>query len=580
MIDMLLEEEFNILKSLKIKEDINHYDIRVVNILIKKKFVRQNVDGDYIITDKGLAELNKYKVDNAIIMAAGMSSRFVPLSYERPKGLLVVKGEKLIERQIKQLKDAGINDITIVVGYLKEQFFYLEEKFDVRIVVNDDYYRYNNTSSLIRVLDKINNTYICSSDNYFTENVFEEYVYKSYYAAVFSDKYTDEYCLNFDENNIITSVDIGDANKWYMLGHAYFDKAFSAKFKEILKEEYKKLRTREELWENLYIRYVKELPLHIKKYSSGIIYEFDSLKELQDFDIDYLTNTNSEIIKNICSVLKCQVSEIKEIDVLKTGMTNMSFVFSVNNIKYVYRHPGIGTEEYIDRMNEAKSIKYAKELGLDKTCIFMDENVGWKISYFIDGAHTPDLKNWGEVSKCINLIKKLHDADIQVDYKFDVWQSIENFISKIRDNGFDNFDGFYDLYKEVKEIYQYVEKDTYHKCLCHCDCFEPNFLITDKSINLIDWEYSGYDDPGVDLGTFICCSDYNYDEAIEILKLYFGRNPTVEEERHFIGYICIMSYYWYLWAIYQECNGKNVDEYLHLWFNCIKYYRKKINRRY
>ena len=104
---------------------------------------------------------------NAIIMAAGMSSRFAPLSYEKPKGLLKVKGEVLIERQIRQLQEAGITDITVVVGYMKEQFFYLEDKYGVQIVVNEDYYRYNNTSTLIRALDKIDETYICSSDNYF-----------------------------------------------------------------------------------------------------------------------------------------------------------------------------------------------------------------------------------------------------------------------------------------------------------------------------------------------------------------------------------------------------------------------------
>ena len=83
---------------------------------------------------------------NAVIMAAGMSTRFAPLSYEKPKGLWKVKGEILIEREIRQLKEAGITDITVVVGYKKEQFFYLEEKFGVEIVVNEDYYRYNNSS--------------------------------------------------------------------------------------------------------------------------------------------------------------------------------------------------------------------------------------------------------------------------------------------------------------------------------------------------------------------------------------------------------------------------------------------------
>lgn len=68
-----------------------------------------------------------YKVDNAIIMAAGTSSRFVPLSYELPKALITVKGEVLIERQIRQLKEAGINEIVVVTGYKKELLYYLRK---------------------------------------------------------------------------------------------------------------------------------------------------------------------------------------------------------------------------------------------------------------------------------------------------------------------------------------------------------------------------------------------------------------------------------------------------------------------
>ena len=62
---------------------------------------------------------------NAIILAAGKSSRFAPFTYEKPKGLFRVKGEILVERQIEQLLQAGISDIYVVVGYMKEKFFYL-----------------------------------------------------------------------------------------------------------------------------------------------------------------------------------------------------------------------------------------------------------------------------------------------------------------------------------------------------------------------------------------------------------------------------------------------------------------------
>ena len=89
-----------------------------------------------------------YKVDNAIIMAAGTSSRFAPLSYEMPKALIEVKGEILIERQIRQLQQAGIRQIIVVVGYKKEQFEYLNNKFGVVIVENEEYLSRNNNGSI------------------------------------------------------------------------------------------------------------------------------------------------------------------------------------------------------------------------------------------------------------------------------------------------------------------------------------------------------------------------------------------------------------------------------------------------
>ena len=238
-----------------------------VNKTLKELKNNEFIDENLKITDKGLSALEPYKVDNAIIMAAGMSSRFAPLCYETPKGLLNVKGEKLIEREILQLKEAGIEDITLVVGYMKEKMFYLAEKFGVDIVVNEDYYRFNNTSSLILVTEKLKNTYICSSDNYFPKNPFEKYVYRAYYSAVYQYGETDEYYAEFDKKGRITGVTIGGKDDWIMLGHVFFDREFSDKFVKLLKAEYHEQIVRENLWETFYMRHIKELDnMYIRKY--------------------------------------------------------------------------------------------------------------------------------------------------------------------------------------------------------------------------------------------------------------------------------------------------------------------------
>jgi len=294
------------------------------------------------ITPRGMKELEPYKVENAIIMAAGLSSRFVPISYEKPKGLLTVHGEVLIERQIEMLREAGIEDIVVVVGYKKELFFYLEEKYGVEIVVNPDYAKRNNNSTLMRVREKLGNTYICTSDLYLTSSPFKQYMWKACYFAEYAEGKTDEWCLEIGGSGRIKGVSIGGESSWYMCDLAYFDRAFSERFCEILEAEYDEPQTAAKLWEEIFSDHIGELDMEVRKLESGTIHEFDSLDEMKDFDPLFLENVDVDIFNHIESVLGCDRSEIRDVYPLKQGLTNLSCHFTVDSGEYVYRHPGVG----------------------------------------------------------------------------------------------------------------------------------------------------------------------------------------------------------------------------------------------
>ena len=274
---------------------------------------------------------------NAIIMAAGTSSRFVPLSAELPKGLVEVKGEVLIERQIRQLQEAGVADIVVVVGYKAEKFDYLKGKYGVEIVLNEDFARYNNTSSLIRVIDKLDNTFVCSSDNYFPENVFVNEVSESYYSALYANGKTDEYCLIIDEDDSITNVHIGGSNSWYMIGHVFFSHEFSEVFRRIMIEEYNNEDTKHSYWEDVYIRNISRLPLmKINRYKEGEILEFDSLDELRIFDKSYCEDTRSSVVKQISKHLGVMQSEIYALKNIKHQGDYLLFQFMAGENMYLY----------------------------------------------------------------------------------------------------------------------------------------------------------------------------------------------------------------------------------------------------
>ena len=111
-------------------------------------------------------------VKNAIILAAGYGMRMVPLSVEQPKALIKIQDEVLIERMIRQLHEANVFDIKIVVGFMKESFEYLIDKYDVELIVNKDYENTNTMYSLYLAKNYIKNTYILSSDVWLKENIF------------------------------------------------------------------------------------------------------------------------------------------------------------------------------------------------------------------------------------------------------------------------------------------------------------------------------------------------------------------------------------------------------------------------
>lgn len=544
--------------------------LNVIEIFNAKGFI--DIAG---LTELGMAALAPYKVKNAVIMAAGMSSRFVPLSLEKPKGLLVVKNEVLIERQIEQLKEAGIDEIIIVLGYKKEAFFYLEDKYGVKLIINPDYNIKNNIETLYLAQKYIGNTFICSSDDYFEENVFTDYVYQSYYSAIHVTAKSNEWYMIPDEQGNVAQVKKTGEEGSVMLGHVYWNKDFAEDFIRLINIHHDLGDYDANLWEDLFADNVQNLPpMEIKEYPDDIIFEFDSLEELRKFDVYYVKNTHSKIMKNICKVLGCQESDILDFRAIKEGLTNTSFVFSVYSKKYVYRHPGEGTEEIISREREKKALELAKSIKVDPTYIYMDEKEGWKISAYVEGIRTPNYTSFDDSKRVLSVIRHLHEQHLSVDWEFLPWQEALKIEDLLRAKGEIAAPDFDELKARVEKCYNATVGDGVEMCFCHCDTYCPNWMLTDKETILIDWEYAGNADPGCDVGTYIMDAMYDFGDAIEFIKEYCGDKFCDKLLFHYFAYVAIVSYYWFVWALYRESCGAIMGESLHNWYVMAKRYSK------
>ena len=538
-----------------------------------RKLAKAKLIEDGTVTARGLRELEPYKVENAIIMAAGLSSRFAPISYEKPKGLLRVRGEILIERHIEQLLEAGIDDITVVVGYKKELFFYLEEKYGVRIVINPDYATRNNNSTLMVVRELLGNTYICTSDVYNMANRYKRYVWKACYAAEYCEGPTEEWCIYPDKTGRIVDIRVGGSDAWYMADEAYFDRTFSNRFREILEAEYDDLRTHGKLWEEIYLDHLDELDMEVECLKRGTIFEFDSLDELKEFDPLFLENIDSEIFDNIVSVLGCTKTEIHDVYPLKQGLTNLSCHFATNAGEYVYRHPGIGTEQMIDRAAEAQALALAKSIGIDNTFIHEDTVHGWKISRFLPDCRELDPHNEDELAEAMRVARTLHSQDLVLDRRFDYLEEGLKYESLLLEKGPIDIQGYDELRAQAIRARELADADGAPTCLTHNDFFYLNLLYDkDGVLNLIDWEYAGMADYASDFGTFVVTCQLSEEEAERALELYFERTPTLEEKRHCYAFVGLAGWCWYIWSLQKESEGDYVGDWLYIYYRYAKKY--------
>lgn len=545
-----------------------------VNQVVGKLQQMEYISGDYQVTQQGIKAMEPYKVKNAIILAAGMSTRFIPVSYEIPKGLISVKGDIMIERIIEQLKQTGIEEIIVVVGYMMEKFFYLRDKYGVKLVVNNEFASKNTHSSIYVSRDYLSNTYICCSDNYYPKNMFHRYEYRAYYCSVYvpGTSYV-ERAFQFDNSGLIYDTNKPSKDQWVMYGHAYFDADFTEKFKPILEDYFGRPGIEYMYWETIYAENVGQLPMWIKQCSNNDILEFDSMEELKQFDKEYIYHNKVKVFDNICRVLQCDISDIEDIATIKKGLNNQSFKFSCKGKEYIYRHPGANASAVIDRHKESVCLRVADQLELDESFIHIDEEEGWKISEFITTTETFDFKNKRHIEMLAEKIKKLHTSNTSVGFGFNYQEEADRIIDIEKHFDANKYNRSLNEKKLMEPIFEFLANDMWQVSLCHNDIYEPNLLVYGNKLSLIDWEFAGDSDIGFDICKLFSVVTPSYEEISSWVYPYFGRDITEDEKLHLISCAAVIYYYWYVWGVFAEKNSEGVSEYLMDWYDKMNIYR-------
>ena len=261
------------------------------------------------------------------------------------------------------------------------------------------------------------------------------------------------------------------------------------------------------------------------------------------------------ILDIIKSAFNLQNTDIELIP-LKQGMTNDSFIFSLNNERYIIRVPGVNTEKIINRHEEYDVYQAIKDEEFVEPIVYIDRDKGYKISKFIENSHTVNPKDWNEINACLKRLKEFHNQSHRVEHYFDVFEHI-NYYESLMPNA-SKYEDYKETKKNIESLEPIIENLVKDWTLCHIDAVCDNFLVTEnQDVYLIDFEYAAMQDPDLDVAMFIVYSLFNRQEIDRIIDIYFEHQATPLKRYKIYSYIAIVGLLWSNW-----CEAKQDQELL------------------
>ena len=282
----ILAEEKGTLSQRQLGEKSGH-SLGTVNRVMQELTELQYVtEGE--ITGAGISALEPYRAQRAIFIAAGFGSRLVPITFNTPKPLVRVHGQRIIDGLIDACLDAGINEIYIVRGYLAEQFDQLLYKYPmIRFLENPVYNEANNISSAMVARYMLSNAYVFEADLLISNpKIITKYHYTSDFLAIKKDR-TDDWCF-IVKDGVIVEEKVGGLDCWQMVGISYWNEEDGHKLSDDIKMTYEQPGGKERYWEQVPLVFSKKhYKVEVRECQENDIIEIDTFRELKAIDKTY-----------------------------------------------------------------------------------------------------------------------------------------------------------------------------------------------------------------------------------------------------------------------------------------------------
>lgn len=246
------------------------------------------------------------------------------------------------------------------------------------------------------------------------------------------------------------------------------------------------------------------------------------------------------------------------------GLTNRVYLVASPRGEHVLRIPGKGTEEYINRKVEAVAARAAARAGVSPAVLATTDD-GLMLTAAIKNATTMSPEGFASIpgapTRAAEVLRKLHTSGERFDFRFELFAMIDDYLNILSGKTVDLPDGYHDVLKSAEAVRQALNAHALPLAPCHCDPLSENFIDASGRMWLVDWEYSGMNDPLWDLGDVIIEAKLAPDKEAEFIRAYFGGAPSPAEHGRVVIYKAMCDLLWTLWGLIQHANQNPADDF-------------------
>jgi thiamine kinase-like enzyme len=243
------------------------------------------------------------------------------------------------------------------------------------------------------------------------------------------------------------------------------------------------------------------------------------------------------------------------------GLTNRVYRMG----EWCLRLPGQGTEAYIDRKVEAVNARAAAEAGVSPEVVHVDPASGVMLTRYVAGTvtMTPELFRGrpGAPGRAGAVFRRLHGSGRRFAFRFELFAMVDNYLKVLAELGAELPAGYHEAVAEAGAVRRALAARDRPLAPCHCDPLCENLLDAGDRMWLVDWEYSGMNDPMWDLGDLSVEAGFDEGQDEELLLAYFGGEAAPDDRGRMVIYKAMCDLLWTLWGLIQHANRNPVDDF-------------------